>query len=280
MIEFEKMANSIGGQTIYRSAVQQMDLIKHPDFLRRPIKVLDVCGGTGQMGKLLQQRCEENLGQLSPQEFGELVDYVNIDIDHEALQKSPGRTIMANIVNMHDLLSKEDFFDYMLLLNQSNSDNKNEQKHQTNMPIEIQQIILNTPALLAILLARINLASAALLIKKGGQLIHMGFISQEVIAGTAQFCRENGLGLKIEKSEKIPLDEPTKDLFVTIDTGKTPGSKSFAKTKKNYPPYQMVVMKNTGALDPERITNVLREQVDNYNQLVSYRETQERFGTW
>lgn len=278
MVEFERITNSIGGQAIYRSAVQEMDLARHPDFLRRPIKVLDVCGGTGQMGKLLQERCEENLGPLSPQEFGELVDYVNIDIDAEALQKSPGRTIRTNIVNMHCLLKKEDPFDYMLLLNQSNADNRKEQKNQTNMPMEIQQIILNTPALLAIYLARINLASAALLIKKGGQLIHIGFISQEVIVGTTRFCRENGLGLKIEKSGKILLGEPTKDLFVTIDTGKIPGSKSFAKAKKNYPPYQMIVMKNTGALDPKRAILTLEEQVNNYNQLVSYREAQERFG--
>lgn len=117
MPAFTEIARLEGMQRVYQVVVGKMNPTAHPDFLQRPVKVLDIGGGTGEVGKLLKLSCEVKVGTLCPEDFAQVVDYVNLDTDRHALAQSVGRAVHGSIASMFDIFKDEEPFDYILNIN-------------------------------------------------------------------------------------------------------------------------------------------------------------------
>jgi hypothetical protein len=282
MVEFEQLASSEGAKLIYQRVVGEINLQNHPSFLKRPIKVLDLAGGNGTIGVVLKHQCEASFGPLSSAEFGDLVDYVNIDRDLTALSKSPGRAIHGNVVNVYRGFSEEEPFDFILSVNPNPAIQTYslEDLKRRHVPDSIGNLLLKSSEQIKSGLARITLISAALLLQEDGKYVFSGFMDKDTFNGTLAYLRESDLGLKLEKDHIIELDEQTRDLFVTVDTGERPGSKSFGKLKAMYSSYKLLVMRMNGAGDKQRLTGLLDKEVENYRRWTSFLEGQDRFGSW
>lgn len=282
MIEFEQIANSEGAKPIYQRVVEEIDLQNHPSFLQRPIKVLDLAGGNGVIGTMLKQRCEASFGPLSSVEFQDLVDYVNTDIDRAALGKSLGRTIHGDVANAYRGFRKEEPFDFILSINPSPETQtySPEDLKRRNVPDHIGNLLLESSDQIKSGLARITLISTALLLQEDGKYVSSGFMEEDTFNGTLAYVRENGLGLELEKDDKMNLDEQTKGLFVTFDTGMKPGSKSNEKLKTVYSSYRTIVMRMKRVKDKQQLIGLLDKEVEEYKQWISFCEAQDRFGSW
>lgn len=281
MVEFEQLANSDGAKPIYQGVVAEINLQNHPSFLKRPIKVLDLAGGNGTIGEVLKQQCEASVGPLSSAEFGNLVDYVNTDRDLTALSKSPGRIIHGDVANVYRVFREEAPFDFILSVNPSPAIQTYslEDLKRRNVPDHIGELLLNSSEVIRTVLARITLVNAALLLQQDGNYVSSGFMDEDTFNGTLAYLRENDLGLELEKDHNIELDEQTRNLFVTIDTGKSPGSKSFEKLKAMYGSYRLLVMRMNEAGDKQRLTDLLDKEVEDYKRWTSFCEAQDRFGS-
>ncbi|HEY5600844.1 MAG TPA: hypothetical protein VIK81_02020 [Patescibacteria group bacterium] len=282
MVEFEQIAGSEAAAPMYRTVVSELDIENHSSFLFRPIKVLDLGGGTGTIGDVMKGQLEESFGPLSPAELVMLVDYVNIDENLTALSKSPGRTVHTGISRAYHEVGAEDPFDFVLSVNAKPSIPAftfNDAK-RNNAPSEIVRLVGTSPKAIGETLARISLISTALVLQEGGKYIHLGFMEKGTLDGIVAYIRENGLGLRLEKDEKIELPDQVRDMFVEVDTGKKPGSRSFEKVRATYKDYRLMVMRMKQAPDKQRLKGLLDEEVRNYRSWTSFCEVQDRFGSW
>lgn len=285
MIEFKDIANSEGAKIIYQKVVDAIKAPTHPAFLTRPIKVLDLGGGNGNVGLLLQQQCETILGPLSGDDFGSVIDYVNVDLDSGALAQSPGRTLHTDISQSYAKLHSEDPFDFVLSINPSPATHRYTTRELDRIGIPddmfnpIRGILLGSAEQMRNYLARITLISAASLLQGDGRYIWSGFIGNNSLEGTAHFIRQSNLGLRVERNEQVNLDEMVRKLFVKIDTEKKRG-KAFEKLMTLYSTYRLVVMRIKGLQDKVGLVATLDKEVNEYRELSSYCEAQERFGRW
>lgn len=272
MPEFGAIAQSESLGRVYKTVVDKIGLTTHPDFLRRPIKVLDIGGGTGPVGSLLKESCEGLLGELSPEDLSEIVDYVNLDVDRHALAHSVGRVIHANVTSAYDLLRDEEPFDYVLAINTAPNITTYTREDLDRMRIPSEQIDIRTAMTMSSIymkshLARITLISTALLLSQSGNSIQVGVIGDDVVHGIATTSRDLRLGLKIRLNEKIGLDEETVGMLVEFDSNLRKGKQFNQLTDYYRRNYRMLVMGQS--LEPDRGKVVA--------SLANYQETQERF---
>jgi hypothetical protein len=283
MNEFEKVTNSEGANIIYQGVTNKISLQQHPDFLVKPIRILDVGGGIGKIGQILKRQCEEILGPLSQKEFSSLVDYINIDLDGDALKKSPGRTLNQNNINAYELLNKEKSFDFILSINPAPTVKKYTPKILDQMGVlkgstnAIREIMLESFNSFKVYAMRIDLISASLLLKEQeGQYILATFLDQEVLNGIMQYSKEFGLGLKIKEIEDIHLNESTIDQFIAIDTDMQK-NKKFDKFREIYSCYKIVTFGTNGTSNRKGLIGSLIEETGKYHRLANYCARQERF---
>lgn len=283
MASFERVASSQGARKIYDRVVKEIDTQNHPNFLDRPIRVLDTCGGSGIIGTLLKEQCETSLGPLSGDDFAAIVDYVNVDIDEKALKVSPGRTIRDDISRLHLVLMDEAPFDFILAINHSPKVYQYSTQELDRMGVPddflnpIRSIMLGSAEAVRSSLQRINLTTGALLLALEGKFILGGFMDEATISGIARFNRESGSGLKIRTDEKIPLDNKTLGLFVTADTGINTG-KDLQRFKAAYPMYHILVMGIKESLvDRAKALSVLEKEYRDYRYLQNFCSAQEQF---
>ncbi len=109
LLTFDQIAQRADFSKIYSTAIniakiweRLNDLDK--DKTIRPLKILDIGGGIGVLGRMLTE------------EFGPFIEYVNVDTDSEALILSVGRKVNGSYLNLPQLLSGEKF-DYVFSLN-------------------------------------------------------------------------------------------------------------------------------------------------------------------
>jgi len=280
MVEFERLANSEGGNAIYQKVANRIDVKNHPAFLRRPIKILDLAGGSGNIGLSIKKQLDNAFGSLSLGEFGLLIDYVNLDIDQNALKKSLGRVMCVDISESCAKLCCEEPFDFVLSINPSPAVRKYTLQDVQRMPENIAEALLSSPSEIRNYLERILLISTSLLLQERGKYVWSGFINKDSFDGTMTFIQKNNLGLRIEKFEEISLDEATKNLFVMVDTDRKSGSKSFDKVKAKYGSYRLVSMEINGFQDRAKLVNALDKQISEHHQWVNFCRTQDIFGTW
>lgn len=284
MSEFTEIAASKGMQKFYGAVAEKINPTTHPDFLNRPIKVLDICGGIGAVGTALQLQCEGVMGKLSPEDFAVMVDYVNVDLDQEALKQSPGRTRWEDATYLYERLRDETPFDYILALNQNPSVPRfsSAQLNRWGLKDEfmgnpIRDNLMAAPHALRHLATRATLISAALLLQEGGLYLWSGFIGQDSFSGTAKASKELGLGLRIVADEHIALGEATLESFVTYDTGETNG-KYFARVMEEYRrTFKLVTLEAKGVVSTSAAQTALTGTLQEYRDWSNYCEVQERF---
>jgi hypothetical protein len=282
MSEFEKIALSESLQPIYQGVVEEINVGGNPAFLKRPIRILDLAGGTGVIGSGIKGQCETSLGPLSPAEYGVLVDYVNVDNDSVALDKSPGRTMRLDIADVYQELREEKPFDFVLSINPSAFIPPVEAENSVNdrMPQAIRTQLLNSYDGIKCGFQRITLLSAALFLQKDGIYVFSGFMGRDVFNGTLAYMRKNDLGLELKKDTTASIDDETKNLFVTVDTGRKPGNPDFEKMKAQYGPYRLLSMTMRTAPEKQKLRALLTQEVRNYVMWMNFRATQDRFGSW
>ncbi|MBI2338393.1 hypothetical protein HYU95_04385 [Candidatus Daviesbacteria bacterium] len=284
MSGFTEIATSRGMQKFYGVVAEKINVPAHSDFVSRPIKVLDICGGIGAVGKALHQQCESVMGKLSPEDFAVLVDYVNIDLDEEALKQSPGRTRWEDATYLYDRLRQEPPFDYILALNQNPNVQRFSSTQLNRMGFKdeslgnpIRNNLMAAPHAQRHLAARATLISAALLLQEGSLYLWSGFIGQESFSGTAKASKELGLGLRIVADERIALDEATLESFVTYDTGKTKG-KYFARVMEEYrKTFKLVTLQARGVVSTAAAQAALTKTLQDFRDWSTYCEVQDRF---
>lgn len=288
MTEFANIACSQGMEKVYRRIVNTIDPQNHPDFLNRPMKVLDIGGGTGIIGNQLKLSLSESLGELTGEDFAQVVDYVNLDTDRDALtQSSVGRTFWRNAAYMYDDLRNETPFDYILYINANPVAKVYTPEILDRMGIEdglfgysseLRAILLQSPHQIRGYMARITLMGAALLLQEFvGQFIHVGFTTDDVMQGMTQTSRKYGLGLEIASDEKIEIDEETAKLFVEVDTGSKRGERFKELVELYQNNYRLLLFKQTGLPTRSALTAHLTNQVKEYRDWVNSCEAQERF---
>ncbi len=282
MIEFEQISSSEAARPIYQAVVSKIDIENHPDFSIRPIKVLDLGGGSGTVGQAIKQQCEAFFGPMSQAEFGSLVDYVNIDLDSTALTKSPGRTVNHSLTDSYNILEADIPFDFVLCVNpvRPTIPYSFEELTRGNVPAEIKRGITNASSQIAGRFSRVILLNAALMLGEGGKYIQSGFMDKSTFEGILLYIKSARLGLTLDNSQIIELDDCLKDLFVGVDTNKKPGSRSFEKLKEMYGQYRIITTRMKGTQDRERLVDILDKEFQAGSKLMSFLEVQDRFGSW
>ncbi len=284
MSGFTEIATSQGMQKFYEIVAEKLNIPAHADFVSRPIKVLDICGGIGAVGMALHKQCEEVMGNLSPEDFAVLVDYVNVDLDQEALKQSPGRARWEDATYLYDTLKDEPPFDYVLALNQNpNVQSFSSTQLKRMFPRDeffdnpIRNNLMAAPRAQRELAARATLISAALLLQEGGLYLWGGFIGQESFSGAAKASKELGLSLRIVADDHIALDEATLESFVTYDTGKTKG-KYFARVMEQYRMvFRLVTLQAKGVVSKSLSQAALTKTLQESHGWSDYCEVQDRF---
>lgn len=282
MIEFEQISSSEVARPMYQAVVSEMDIESHPAFATRSVKILDMGGGSGTVGKIVKQQCEAFFGPMSQTEFGSLVDYVNIDLDRTSLAKSPGRTINQSLTDSYNILGVEQPFDFVLCINQIKPaiPYPFQELAGRNVPAEIKRSIVDDSSQVASSFSRITLINAALLLQENGKYIQSGFMDKITFEGIHAYVKSARLWLAFESSQIVELDDHLKDLFVGVDTNKKPGSRSFEKLKAIYAQYRIITTRMTGARNRERLGSLLDKQLQAVNELMNFLEAQDRFGSW
>lgn len=284
MAGFTEIALSEGMQRVYAGVADKINLTAHPEFLARPIKVLDICGGVGVVGGLLQKQCQDMLGELTPSDFAELVDYVNVDIDPEVLTHSPGRTRWMSSDYVFENFRTEVPFDYVLGLNQNPLAPQYSAQQLDRMGLKdefmgnpIRMNLMNATSVVRGLSITAALIGTAMLLRKGGLYLWSGFIGEDSFTATSRILEKFGLGLRIVSDEYIQLDENTLDSFVACDTGKKKG-KQFDRTKEEYRKiYRLVTMQAKGVSSEASAQAVLAETIKKISERANDCELQERF---
>lgn len=284
MSGFTEIASLSGMKKFYGAVVEKINLPNHKDFLSRPIKVLDICGGIGAVGSLLHQQCEGLTGRLSREDFAELVDYVNIDVDDEALKQSPGRTRWEDATYLYARLEGESPFDFVLALNQDPQVPQFSSTRLNNMGLRnefmgnpIRDNLMADPHALRNLTARAILVSSALVLQAGGLYLWSGFIEQDSFQGTAQVSRELGLGLRIIADDHIALDETTINSFVSYDSRKSKG-KQFARIQEQYKKtFRLVTLRAKGISNLDMTQADLSKTLQELQDWSDYCDNQDRF---
>jgi len=110
MVSYDKVAGSEGFQRLYEAAIEVSGIEQRVQSLKGGnVSVLDFGGRKGELGRRLIDR------------FGKAITYVNIDLDSESLQESPGITIVGDFAELPDVLPKKSpkAFDYIFQMNSS-----------------------------------------------------------------------------------------------------------------------------------------------------------------
>jgi len=284
-VEFEEIAHSEGAKVIYQRVVDSIKLPEHPEFLKRPIKVLDLCGGAGVVGSLLKSQCESDFGPVSEADFATLVDYVNLDRNRGALEKSVGRATWGFVNECYSRFCDEEPFDFVLSINPSPAVHQYtpQELDRIGVPDDfnpIRGILLDSAERFSGYQARITLITAVLLMSReeNSRYILAGFIGKDSFEGTMRFIRENYLGLKVESDQRVNLDETTKSLFAVVDTGKKHAKSRRLRT--DYDLYRVVTMRPKGKIDKPKVVTLLNDEIEGDRELAGWCEAQERFGSW
>lgn len=282
MSEFGPIAQSESMQRAYQEVVDKINPTAHPDFLERPIKVLDIGGGTGEVGLRLKNACETVLGNLTPDDFAAVVDYVNLDIDQDTLRDSIGRPFHSSVANAYLFLQDEDPFDFCLSINPAPKVKTYTQADldRIGIPREhgfIRENMNEASRFIAGQLAKMTLISAALLLAADGTFIQMGVISESTVQGIASASREAQLGLRIRASEKVELDEEVALQMVELDSRHKTGKKVKETVEFYRRNYRMLTIVQTGQINRPVAIEKFNTSLTEFADLASYQEAQERF---
>lgn len=282
MAGFTEIAQTESMQKVYGMVIDRINPQAHPEFLQRPIRVLDIGGGAGEVGKLLKSSCEAALGSLNGEEFDGVVDYVNLDVDRHALAGSVGRVVYGSMERMLGIFGNEKPFDYILNLNPNPEVTEYTPERLNQMGITrdyvgIRENLLNSTYIIKSHLTSIVLIGSALLLREGGQYIHAGFVLDDFVRSLMEASRSSRLGFKIQKDEVVTLDENTVKLFVELDTGFKKG-KLFDEAVKQYSRmYRLVALEQTGRINRETAVESLGKEIVEYSKWINYCQAQERF---
>src|SRR3989344_2804653 len=207
MTGFGELSSSRGFQKTYQKAEEVIRSYTSPSH---SLRVLDVGGGMGYLGRALQ-------------DTGQGVDYVNIDLDEEALKRSPGKTIVEDSVFMYEALRDEQLFDVVALLNYdphieqgrllgdfytngTNPEFHRFWKSQTYERLRNQHL-------------GISITSSSLLLREGGIFLMSGIFPEDAIDFISDLAYLDSLDIYLEADIPSCLDRATALKFAEYDTG-------------------------------------------------------------
>lgn len=201
-MQFTEMHGYRDFAQLYEVAVRLSNPKQHVDYGKRPLNVLDIQGGNGIVGRLLQRDLEDR------------VNYTNVDKDEDVLKQSPGITLKADSNFLRAKLG-DDKFDYIFCLNHDTyvwipyfADTKNPFAEQY---VDVERI--------KGLMTTIQLLQVAIYLRKGGAFIKGGLMIDENLEAFAKFFQDFGTGIELKDTETLPpLSEKTARDLTSYDT--------------------------------------------------------------
>jgi len=224
-MSFHDIAHSSGMLEIYSRVANEIDIVSHLAFLERPIRGLDIAGGSGTVGRIIAERIQQDIGELSEEELGQAIEYVNVDSDESVREHSPGRVIIEDAVQIYGLFKEEPKFDFILFVNSNPSIGRLPEgqempefdsfKDVTSPIHHPMKEYFTQIAHARKLYNEIITLSTALLLE--GKYIVSGFTNNGAIGNFRKKLKRDGTGLKIEKADRIDIGNDTRELFVHYD---------------------------------------------------------------
>ena len=207
MINFGELSSSGGFQKTYARAAEVIGSYTSPSH---SIRVLDVGGGTGYLGRALQ-------------DVGQEVDYVNIDLDEEALKRSSGRTVVEDSVFMYEALRGEQLFDVVALLNYDPHIEQGKllrDFYRSGVNPEFHRFLKSqTYERLRNQHLGISITSGSLLLREDGIILMSEVLPESEIDFVTGLVSTDSLGLYLEANIPSCLDRTTALKFAEYDTG-------------------------------------------------------------
>lgn len=188
---------------LYELALRMANPRQHPDFLKRPLDVLDIQGGNGILGRLLQRDLEDR------------VIYTNADTDEELLKQTPGRALICD-TNFLSWKLKDSRFDYIFCLNH---DDHIWLPYFADTENPFSDNYVNLDAIKG-LISAIQLLQVAVYLKMGGSYIRGGVITDDNISAFAKYFEENKTGIELKATETLQLSDETARAFASYDIGR------------------------------------------------------------
>jgi hypothetical protein len=215
---------------IYAESLQLADIVQHPEFLSRELRILDVDGKSVNSEALSNhlQGLEEAVSITSPKDFPELVDSISLEVDFvDGFMAKQAVCDPAYLLSL--LVCTGEKFDYILSLN-NRPDTRQFQPRSATSPYHHplnSQILLSDKPIYGGLLSHVDfinlqsqaieLLSASLLLLEGGTYVRGGIITLEDIKSVNDFKKQHGLDLINIKDAKS-IENANLDL--SLDTAK------------------------------------------------------------
>ena len=254
---------------------KKLETLDSQGILNQPLKILDMGGGIGTLGRLFES------------EFGPYLEYVNVDIDSESLIKSPGKSVHGSYTNLHKLLGEEEF-DYVFCLNLEDRTKLNQHTIENMRRDGQEDEFLGTDLVSMYIAADYNcrqingylvLLNAALVVTHGGMFIRGGVIPKDALNGTKDELAK--LGFQSFEDEQLALSMETGRIMLDYDlqfAGKTLSPSQLEKFAQTYVQnFRLTTFGKKGRKNKEKTRNKITEASNRLSELYLFIETQERF---
>lgn len=266
---------------IYETALRLANLREHSAFPERKLDVLDIQGGNGILGRLLQRDLEGR------------VNYINIDNDGESLKQSPKSTLKADS-NFLSSKVEPSGFDYIFRLNPDShvwipyfADTEN--------PFSDNYVDIKS---IKGLITAISLLQVGVFLRNGGIFVESGPLTEDNIDTFSKFLKDRGTGIQLKEVRNIGISHQAAIAFAEYDTRRiswyelnpeTRGYEKLSEQKiqriaevgsKDYRIQKLAVFSKTAKSDTDKIRN---ELIKSEKSLAGFEEQiaqMDMFGPW
>lgn len=280
-VNWEDISKRKDFHNLYNTAIEKTEMWGYLETLDnqgtlRPIRILDMGGGTGALGVLLDR------------EFGPFVEYVNVDTDKQALEKSPGRKVYGTYTDLPKLIGEEEF-DYVFCLNledktrisQSTIDSMRRNGQGDGIfGIDLVSMTINNAYKARQLNGYIVLLNAASMISYGGMFIRGGVMPKDALKGT----KDELIKLGFQSGTDVQLD-------LTMDTSRMMARFDIESAGENLSSHQLEKVALTYAqnfrlttftkirrnANKKRLRERISDASNRLSDFYSHLEVQERF---
>lgn len=247
-MEFTELHKHRDFAQMYELALRIADIRQHPNFSKQQLKILDIQGGNGILGRLLYEFLGGN------------VEYTNVDNNGNVLTLSPPKTIKHDSNFLSGMLKGEEF-DYIFCLNHDThvslpyfADTEN---HWSDNYIDVEGI--------RGIMTSIQLLQAAVFLRNGGYYIKGGgVITDDNISAFDKFFKRGGTGIQLKLSEELKLSDGTARDFASYD----------ARRSVNY--WKNLETQQYEKVTEEEIKKIINEAMEHYKTLrvVSFQKSE------
>jgi len=266
---------------IYEVALRLANLREHFAFPERKLDVLDIQGGNGILGRLIQRDLEGR------------INYTNIDNEGESLKQYPKFTLKAD---SHFLSSKVEpsGFDYVFCLNHDShvwlpyfADTENVFSDNYVDVTSIKGLI-----------TAIHLIQIGVFLRNGGIFVESGPLTEDNINAFSNFLNEMGTGIQLKEIKDLVISHQAATAFAEYDVRRSigydfnPETRSYEKPpeqkikriadvgSKDYRIQKLAVFSKTSEGDA---TKIMDELIKSEKILAGFEEQiaqKDMFGPW